>query len=231
VTGATLMAIAAIASGAAGSDPRPQIADERRDSADHHHDADAARDQQLIPSPRSLTLGLAIVTIERVVQHLWEPLGSETPVRVILVKDPAKPSGYQIALITTDPSATPAQIAQRYADRWPIEVSFEDGKEIFGVGEARNRTANAVQRTVPFQFPAMDLTTIWYALYGHHPDIVNEHRARAPWYVSKTTPSFQDMLAKLRRVIIATQFQPQQARTPTTREISAVQQAWAAPSL
>jgi hypothetical protein len=69
VTGATLMAIAAIASGAAGSDPRPQTADERRDSADHHHDADAARDQQLIPSPRSLTLGLAIVTIERVVQH------------------------------------------------------------------------------------------------------------------------------------------------------------------
>ncbi|WP_249019087.1 transposase [Conexibacter sp. S30A1] len=162
---------------------------------------------------------------------LWEPLGSETPVRVILVKDPAKPSGYQIALITTDPSATPAQIVERYADRWPIEVAFQDGKEIFGIGDARNRTEKAVQRTVPFQFLAMDLTTIWYAIYGHHPDIVTEHRARAPWYVSKTTPSFQDMLAKLRRVIIATQFQPQQARTPTTREISAVQQAWAAAGL
>ncbi|WP_249021611.1 transposase [Conexibacter sp. S30A1] len=162
---------------------------------------------------------------------LWEPLGAETPVRVILVKDDTKPCGYQIALITTDLHATAAQIVERYADRWPIEVAFQDGKELFGVGDARNRTEKAVQRTVPFQFLAMDLTIIWYALYGHHPDIVTEHRARAPWYVSKTTPSFQDMLAKLRRVIIATQFQPEQARTPTTQEINQVQQAWAAAGL
>ncbi len=73
----------------------------------------------------------------------------------------------------------------------------------------------------------MDITIIWYALHGHHPDIVSEHRARAPWYLTKSTPSFTDMLVKLRRTIIANQFQPEQARTPTTREISAVQQAWA----
>ncbi len=46
-------------------------------------------------------------------------------------------SGYQIALITTDLNATAAQIVERYADRWPIEVAFEEGKEIFGVGHAR----------------------------------------------------------------------------------------------
>lgn len=162
---------------------------------------------------------------------LWEPLGPDTPVRVILVKDEDRPCGYQIALITTDLQATPAQIVCRYADRWPIEVCFEDGKEIFGVGDARNRTPSAVARTVPFQFLAMDITIIWYALHGHHPDIVSEHRARAPWYLTKRTPSFQDMLSKLRRVIIASQFQPEQARTPTTLEISQVQQAWAAAGL
>jgi hypothetical protein len=36
------------------------------------------------------------------------------------------------------------------------------------------------------------------------------------------------MLAKLRRVIIATQFHPGLARTPTPSEITEVQQAWAA---
>jgi hypothetical protein len=158
---------------------------------------------------------------------LWEPLGPDSPVRVILVKDDTRPCGYQIALISTDLQATPTQIVERYADRWPIEVAFLEGKEIFGVGEARNRTPNAVARTVPFQFLVMDLTIVWYALYGHHPDIVTEHRARAPWYLTKSTPSFTDMLVKLRRTIIANQFQPEQARTPTTREISAVQQAWA----
>ena len=78
---------------------------------------------------------------------------------------------------------------------------------------------------------AMTLTIIWYAASGHHPDVVAEHRARSPWYLTKTTPSFADMLAKLRRVIIAAQFHPGQGRTGTPREITQVQQAWAAAGL
>jgi SRSO17 transposase len=162
---------------------------------------------------------------------LWEPLGPDAAVRVILVKDTTKPCGYQLALITTDLTATAAQLVERYADRWPIEVCFEDGKELFGVGDGRNRTRKAVERTVPFQFLAMSLTIIWYALHGHHRSDVAEHRARAPWYLTKTTPSFADMLAKLRRAIIASQFHPGQGRNPTTREITQVQEAWAAAGL
>jgi SRSO17 transposase len=159
---------------------------------------------------------------------LWGPLGAETAVRVILVKDTDKACGYQIALITTDLTSTPAQIVERYADRWPIEVSYEDAKHIFGVGDARNRTRKAVQRTAPFQFLTMTLTITWYALHGHHPDDVAEHRARAPWYLSKTNPSSADMLAKLRRTAIAAQYHPGPSQTPTPAEIMQVQQAWAA---
>ncbi|WP_422653128.1 IS701 family transposase [Actinocrinis sp.] len=162
---------------------------------------------------------------------LWEPLGPETLVRVIVVQDATKPCGYQLALITTDLTASAGEIVERYGDRWPIEVAFEDGKELFGVGDARNRTKKAVERTVPFQFLAMTLTIVWYAGSGHHPDVVDEHRQRAPWYLTKTTPSFADMLAKLRRVIIASQYHPGQGQTPTSREITQVQQAWAAAGL
>jgi DDE superfamily endonuclease len=162
---------------------------------------------------------------------LWGPLGPDTPVRVILVQDSSKPPSYQLALITTDLNASPAQIVERYADRWPIEVAFEDAKELFGVGHARNRTPKAVQRTVPFQFLTMTLAIIWYAAAGHHPDVVAEHRARAPWYRTKASPSFADMLAKLRRVIIAAQYHPGQGCTPTTHEIKQVQHAWAAAGL
>jgi len=162
---------------------------------------------------------------------LWGPLGAETPVRVILVQDTVKTCGYQIALITTDLDASAAQIIERYADRWPIEVCYEDAKHIFGVGDARNRAPKAVERTVPFQFLCMTLTIIWYALSGHHPDVVAEHRARAPWYLSKTNPSTADMLAKLRRVIIAAQYHPGKARTPTPAQITQVQHAWAAAGL
>jgi len=165
------------------------------------------------------------------IDGLWGPLGAETPVRVILIRDPARPSGYQIALITTDLHSTPAQIIERYADRWPIEVAYEDAKHLFGVGHAQNRTRQAVQRTVPFQFLAMTLTITWYSLHGHHPDVVAEHRARAPWYLSKANPSTADMLAKLRRTIIATQYHPRRTAQPSPAQITQVQHAWAAAGL
>jgi hypothetical protein len=74
----------------------------------------------------------------------------------------------------------------------------------------------------------MTLTILCYALHGHHPDVVAEHRAHAPWYASKANPSVADMLAKLRRTIIAAQYQPRHASALTPQEITAVQQAWAA---
>jgi DDE superfamily endonuclease len=161
-----------------------------------------------------------------VIDCLWEPLGPDTPVRVILVQDTTKPAGYQLALITTDLDSTPAEIVERYSDRWAIEVCFEEAKHQAGVGDAENRTEKAVQRTVPFQFLTMTLTICWYALHGHHPDDVAERRARAPWYLTKTNPSFADMLAKLRRTLIADQYSPGRLRAPYQQKISAIQQAW-----
>lgn len=159
---------------------------------------------------------------------LWYEALNDTPCRLILVADSDDPTRAQLALITTDPSSTPAQIIERYADRWSIEVCFQDAKHVFGVGQARNRVQLAVERTAPFGFLTMTLTILWYALCGHHPDVVAEHRARAPWYLSKANPSVADMLAKLRRAIIAAQYQPRHAAAPTHQEITAVQQAWAA---
>jgi SRSO17 transposase len=158
---------------------------------------------------------------------LWYQAFGSKPMQVVIVKD-TKPCSDQLALISTDTRATAAELIERYADRWATEVAYEDGKELFGVGDARNRTEKAVQRTVPFQFLTMTLTIVWYALAGHHPDDAAEHRARCPWYLTKAAPSFADMLAKLRRVIIASQFRPGRGYTPTPREITQVQQAWAA---
>jgi SRSO17 transposase len=162
---------------------------------------------------------------------LWYEAFRSKPVQVLLIQDTSKPTGYELALISTDMKTTPAQLIERYAERWPIEVAYEEAKEIFGVGDARNRAEQAVKRTVPLQFLAMTLTITWYALHGHHPGDVQEHRARSPWYLTKSTPSFADMLAKLRRVIIATQFHPGRGCKPKPTEIAQVQQAWAAAGL
>ncbi len=162
---------------------------------------------------------------------LWyEAFGSQK-VQVMIIQDTDKPSGYELALISTDLQDALAKLIERYADRWPTEVAYEEGKEHFGVGEARNRTEKAVQRTVPFQFLAMTLTITWYTLSGHDPVDVVEHRQRSPWYLTKTTPSFADMLAKLRHVIIATQFHPGQCHAAKPAEVAQIRQAWAAAGL
>ena len=58
--------------------------------------------------------------------------------------------GYNVALVTTDLTSSAAQVIERYASRWSIEVAIEDAKQIVGVGQARNRLPSAVERTVPF---------------------------------------------------------------------------------
>lgn len=159
---------------------------------------------------------------------LWYRSHRDRPLTMLLVRDPSSKESYELALISTDLDASSVELVERFACRWSIEVAFEDAKQLVGVGEARNRTELAVKRTVPFGLLCMSLTVIWYALYGHSPTDVAEHRARAPWYRTKTNPSTADMLAKLRRTIIAAQYSPGRLRSPYREKINAIQQAWAA---
>ena len=67
----------------------------------------------------------------------------------------------------------------------------------------------------------------WYALAGHRPGDTDEHRTRSRWYTTKTEPSFEDMTAKLRRVIIAHRFRNPWHQQAQPEEIQAVLTAWA----
>jgi DDE superfamily endonuclease len=156
---------------------------------------------------------------------LWYTVFGTRPVQVVLVRDKSA-SGYDLALVTTDLNATPAQVIERYAARWSIEVAIEDAKQEFGAGQARNRTANAVRSTVPFQLTCQAIAACWYATAGHDPADIEERRAAAPWYKTKTQPSTSDMTAKLRRVLIAARFNPYRPGQPTPEEIHAIRQAW-----
>src|SRR5262249_5276219 len=75
----------------------------------------------------------------------WRGVCGARPVRVLVIAEPRRPT---LALVTTDLTTPVADIVQRYAARWSIEVAFEDAKQITGVGQARNRTQQAVERTV-----------------------------------------------------------------------------------
>jgi DDE superfamily endonuclease len=160
---------------------------------------------------------------------LWYGTYRSRAVRVILVREPGSTAkaGHDLALVTTDLDSPAVEIVARYAARWSIEVAFEDARQHTGVGEARNRTTTAVERTVPFGLITQSIVVVWYADHGHSPQIAEDRRAAAPWYRTKTQPSYQDMIIKLRRTLITARFLRGKPRIPTPEETLTVHLAWA----
>jgi len=118
------------------------------------------------------------------------------------------------------------RVIERYASRWSIEVAIQDAKQIFGAGQARNRTARAVERTVPFEIACQAITVTWYATAGRTSDDLQARRRNSPWYTTKAEPSTSDMTALLRRVLIAARFKAHHPDRPTCEELNAIRLAW-----
>jgi hypothetical protein len=136
---------------------------------------------------------------------IWYGSFGNTAGRCVLVREVDSTKPYDLALFTTDTVAA-VVVVQRYAVRWSIEPSNANGKQQMGVGQARNRLPKAVERTVPFGMLVQSTVIVWYTLHGYHPDDVLSRRIAQPWYDSKTEPSFEDMIGKLRRTLIAARF-------------------------
>jgi DDE superfamily endonuclease len=155
------------------------------------------------------------------VEGLWHSVLGPRAVRALIVREPADTEGYRIALISTDLQAGVAEIVARYADRWSIEVAFQDAKQTVGVGEARNRVKSAVERTVPFGFLCQSVAVAWYALNADPAADVDRRRREAPWYPQKRDPSMLDILATLRRELIGAEFHQGGGWAPSPRQITA----------
>ncbi|WP_324290582.1 transposase [Streptomyces sp. H27-H5] len=159
---------------------------------------------------------------------LWYGAFEDLPVRLVLVRDLNSAKPYDLALISTDHISTADDLVERYGTRRPIESVFEHMRQDLGVGQARNRTRRAVERTVPFGLAVYTIVVLWYAAHGHHPADITERRTQQPWYTTKTTPAFSDMVVKLRRTIIAARHIRNHAGQPGPDEIAAVIRAWEA---
>jgi hypothetical protein len=189
------------------------------------------------PADLAATLGWRTTTVVRYGQRVTVELASTvgqwygswhaTPLRIVLVRRPGR-KGFDIALYCTDPEATDEEVLADYAGRWPIETAFQTGKQHTGAGQAHNRRQTAVERTAPFALLVQSLVILWYALHGNPGQDVDRRLNQAPWYRTKTDPSYQDMIATLRRVIIAARFKRTPADQPTPEEIAEIQLAWAA---
>ena len=157
--------------------------------------------------------------------HVWStrclwygPLHTR-PVVIMLIREPNRSEGFDVALASTDTTATSGELIARYDSRWSIETANQEAKA-HGVGQARNRVQKAVERTVPFGFLAQTITIAWYALHGDPNADLQARRRQAPWYRHKATISYSDMLAALRRELIRHEYQAQAPTATSTPQIT-----------
>ena len=100
-------------------------------------------------------------------------------------------------LAYTDLKLTARQVIELSCQRWSLEETFGWVESRLGFKDPQNRTEHAVQRTAPMAMWTYSLVILGYANWAkprrHLPVRL------APWYRTKKSPSFSDMLATLRR--------------------------------
>jgi len=146
---------------------------------------------------------------------LWYGALRDQPIRLVIVRDPSGRRRDE-AFFCTDLTVDHAFILTAYARRWTIEVAFYTQKQFLGFEDPQNQTATAVARTAPLAGIVYDLVLLWYA--ARLQQGLASGWVRRPWYRSKSTPSFLDMLAAVRQESWQLYFSDPPCPTPVARK-------------
>ena len=142
------------------------------------------------------TRGRSVTKLVHVTDVLWYAVDKTNLVRLVIVRDPdrVEPDDY---FFTTDLHATAVEVVARYAARWAIEVCFRDTKQDLGGQNPQSWKRQGPERAAALSLWLHAATWCWYL--DTHPD--GQGFTPRPWYRHKTTPSFLDALAALRRAL------------------------------
>ncbi len=124
---------------------------------------------------------------------LYYKAGKDRLLTIVLVHDPVGKRPDQMFYSTCLDWDAPT-ILSYYADRWAIEVTFENSKQLLGLEDPANRTPKAVERTAPMALVLYSLSVLWFHRHGQQ-HVEFPYR---PWYPKKEEPSFADILSTLR---------------------------------
>ena len=156
--------------------------------------ADAATTWTSITMPRWYGERERAIDIASDTAVWYHPGLPPVPIRWVLIRDPQGTFPTQ-ALLCTDLAAAPEQIVSWFVLRWQLEVTFHEVRAHLGVETQRQWSDRAIARTTPALLGLFSLIT----LLAHHlqPGAESPVR-RAAWY-AKTTPTFLDAIALVRR--------------------------------
>lgn len=128
---------------------------------------------------------------------LWYRVCPSAMVLLVVVRDPdgVEPDDY---FFTTDLSMAPATVVSVYASRWAIEVTNRDAKQVVGAHQPQSWKHQGPERAgaLGFWLHAAVWLTYITATGSGRPAMTERD-----WYPGKTTPSFADAMAEVRRAL------------------------------
>ena len=120
----------------------------------------------------------------------------QKPILLVISRDPAGKEKDDF-FFTTDLTMDPAEVIGCYADRWAIEDTFKNTKQLLGSQQQQTFKRQGPERAAGLSLWLYSMTWLWY--------LNQKANARTftvqPWNPLKSTPSFADALACLRRVL------------------------------
>src|SRR4051794_20109105 len=123
----------------------------------------------------------------------WHPAGGL--IRVVLVDEP---SGWR-AYFCTDPSASVAEVLETVADRFSLEITFRDCKEVVGAGQQQVRFVWASVGAFHICLWTFTLTEAW--AWGRPAEELVD-RSESPWDSPLRRPSHADKRRAWRRALL-----------------------------
>jgi hypothetical protein len=142
----------------------------------------------------------------------WKPAGGV--IRVVLVDEP---SGWR-AYFCTDPSATVADILTAVADRFALEITFRDCKQIVGAGQQQVRFVWANVGGFHVCLWTYTMTEAW-AWARSADELVD--RSASPWDTPLRRPSHADKRRAWRQALLREEIQAVLRPGVTEEEIQA----------
>ncbi|QRK08443.1 transposase [Archangium violaceum] len=131
----------------------------------------------------------------------WSRPSGKTLLKIVIVKELRGELPLRV-FFCTDASRTARQVIECYARCWGIEVLFRDLKQLLGFSSSRARSPLAVLRTAPWVAMCYTLLVLWHMEVGL--DTSQMGLPIRPWYRTKHTVSFADILRLAQRTLAST---------------------------
>lgn len=124
---------------------------------------------------------------------LWYTVNRK-PILLVISRDPARKEKDDFFL-TTDLNMTAKEVLECYNDRWAIEDTFKNTKQLLGGQQPQTFKCKGPERAAGLSLWLYSVVWLWYLQQKS----TDRYFIVQPWYGQKAVPSFADAIACLRR--------------------------------